>query len=208
MRKIIFNDKYELTKAVLSGTKTMTRRAETFCGFLPDAINTGFNRFQILNTGIIRCHNNKSNTWIEYKTRYKVGEVVAVAQSYKDAGCGENWTFEGDILDADADDPEWRLDFCRYYGEVAGWNNKMFVRPNLMPHQVKITGIKIERLQDINDEDCRLEGILKDDAYDDYNGYYDDTLREVYASLINAISGKGTWERNPWVVCYSFELIK
>ena len=30
-------------------------------------------------------------------------------------------------------------------------------------------------------------------------------LRKWY--LIDKISGKGTWESNPWVVAYSFELI-
>ena len=158
MQKILFNDKYELTKAVLDKTKTMTRRIESFCGFIPDAINTGFNRFQILDNGIVRCHNDKSNTWIEYKTRYKVGEVVAVAQSYKNAGYGASWNFKGDIMDHE-DEDEWLPSFARTYEHVVGWVNKMFVRPDLMPHQIKIKGIKIERLQDISDEDCIKEGI-------------------------------------------------
>lgn len=34
------------------------------------------------------------------------------------------------------------------------------------------------------------------------------TPREPYAKLIDKISGKGTWERNPLVFVYEFELIK
>ena len=42
-----------------------------------------------------------------------------------------------------------------------GWNNKMFVRADLMPHRIKITGIKLERLQDISEEDIYKEGFEK-----------------------------------------------
>lgn len=32
--------------------------------------------------------------------------------------------------------------------------------------------------------------------------------QEAFASLIDKVSGRGTWERNPWVVVYEFELLK
>ena len=32
--------------------------------------------------------------------------------------------------------------------------------------------------------------------------------RTRYAALIDKISGKGTWENNPWVFVYDFELVK
>lgn len=59
-KKIMFNDKYCLTQAVLAGTKTMTRRV------LRDNVPLG--------------------NWEETKKHlpYKVGEVVAIAQPYKD----------------------------------------------------------------------------------------------------------------------------
>ena len=86
----------------------------------------------------------------------------------------------------------------------------------LMPHQIRITGIKCERLQDISKEDCMKEGILGDVEYDKYEVYGlfgnsddgFDTPREAFASLIDKVSGRGTWDRNPWVVVYEFELVK
>ena len=33
------------------------------------------------------------------------------------------------------------------------------------------------------------------------------TARDAYKYLIDKVSGKGTWENNPWVVAYSFELV-
>jgi len=102
----------------------------------------------------------------------------------------------------------------------SGWSNKMFVRSEYMPHQIKIAGIKIERLQDISEEDCIKEGIINDARmWTDENqklgfNYFIpidkpfETAIETFASLIDRISGKGTWQRNPYVIAYSFELIK
>ena len=39
-----------------------------------------------------------------------------------------------------------------------------------------------------------------------YRGY--ETPREAYAALIDKVSGKGTWQNNPYVFVYDFELIK
>lgn len=92
----------------------------------------------------------------------------------------------------------------------------MFVRADLMPHHIRITDIKIERLQDISDEDCLKEGIFKWDAGQKdipfYSFHYADIPDysnpcDAFAELIDKVSGKGTWESNPYVFVYEFELI-
>ena len=92
----------------------------------------------------------------------------------------------------------------------------MFVRADLMLHHIRITDIRVERLQDISDEDCLQEGIWCDDNIGLegttywYYGLSNSSFRtpqEAYASLINRISDKGTWESNPYVFVYDFELI-
>ena len=95
--------------------------------------------------------------------------------------------------------------------DIAGWSNKMFVKSKLMPHQIRITKVRIQRLQDISDVDCMAEGI----NYYEQEGFswcstgeLFDTPREAYAALIDKISGKGTWESNPYVWVYEFELVK
>ena len=158
MKKIMFSDKFGLTEAVLSGRKTQTRR------ICPDGTPLG--------------------NWAETvkKSRYQVGEVVAVAQNYYD---------------------------CGYYHasrKCPGWTNKMFVRADLMPHRIRITNVRVERLQDISYEDCIAEGVCKWTKdrelfkYDMADGFemfewrdMPRTLREAYAALIDRISGKGTW---------------
>lgn len=102
-----------------------------------------------------------------------------------------------------------------------GWNNKMFVKADDMPYQIRITDVRIERLQDISDEDCIKEGIIK--KYHSpaaMNFYYVPnvevksskdvytTPQEAYAAFIDKVSGKGTWDSNPYVFVYDFELVK
>lgn len=98
-----------------------------------------------------------------------------------------------------------------------GCNNKMFVRADLMPHHIRITNIRVERLQDICEEDCLKEGLWRDDNVGLegttywYHGLANSSFRtakEAYAALIDKISGKGTWESNPWVFVYNFYLVK
>ncbi len=94
----------------------------------------------------------------------------------------------------------------------------MFVRADLMPHHIRITNIKIERLQDISNEDCLKEGVYEDSGDDEFppSIFYEfegkkddgfDTPREAFAALIDKVSGKGTWESTPYVFAYEFELV-
>ena len=103
--------------------------------------------------------------------------------------------------------------------DLAGWNNKMFTKAELMPHQIRITGIRCERLQDISDAECMKEGVRVEFAKNGRLMYYYfdikrwrevwfDTPREAFAALIDRVSGKGTWEHNPWVIVYEFDLVK
>ena len=132
MKKIMFNDKYGLTKAVLEGRKTQTRRIGyqvTFkrycnCGFCLEGADK--NKLFI----------NDGNEVVA-KSNFKIGEEVAIAQRY-----------------IDLDDKFYRL-LGIYKGGMKGYRNKMFAKADLMPHRIRITNIRVERLQDISEEDCR-----------------------------------------------------
>lgn len=205
MKKIMFNDRYGLTDAVIEGRKTMTRRLipDEFFGLTWDT------------RGNTLVYENEYGDFIDVRlskyTRYKVGEIVAVAQNYfstYDESKWENGIWYNEFADGS--------DITNH----AGWLNKMFVKAEYMPHQIRITGIRCERLQDISDEDCFREGI-SESWYESTDtttyGFTDekkgtavefDTPREAFASLIDRVSGKGTWKKNPWVVAYEFELLK
>lgn len=200
MKKIMFNDEFGLTQAVLDGRKTMTRRiihAEN----IPDDPEYGYD------PNIDACCVFNEDDVVA-KSQYNLCEVVAIAQSYETLA---NSGYLDKMMDG-------LLSIKKEYAG-AGYKNKMFVKAELMPHHIKITNIRVEHLQDISDEDCLREGIYMD--YDEHGGlyttpYYDypnnkhngfDTPREAFAALIDKVSGKGTWDSNPYVFVYEFELV-
>ena len=204
----MFNDKYSLTQAVLDGRKTMTRRVikcprefkgEWVAGF---NIHRRHSDKKIVDWPCMYDADEREFDMGEILPKYELGEVVAIAQSYGD--CGNM--------------PDYELDEDGYpiMPKRSGFFNKMFVRADLMPHHIRITNIKIERLQNISDEDCFKEGIFKWDAgqkdipfYSFHNADIPDynNPRDAFAELIDKVSGKGTWESNPYVFVYEFELI-
>ena len=205
MKKIMFNDRYGLTQAVLCGDKTMTRRIIN--GAYVAVIHLKYEGSFIGKTA-------DGESVILPQPAYRVGEEVAIAQPYKN----------DDVLTYNAynEDGTAREDGLQRHKEMLeskGYRNKMFVKAEYMPHRIRITGIKVERLQDITEQECICEGIkikkgnrngerpfgeFTFDGLDDYSF----TAREAFAALIDRISGKSTWQRNPWVYVYTFELLR
>lgn len=208
MKKIMFNDRFGLTDAVLEGRKTVTRR------IVPEKILYEYANYEdwCLSVGISECGTVErqydsleefiiGDRWLPYQ----VVEIVAIAQKYKDI-----------------------IDYSHYsdkeiesISKSAGWNNKMFVLSHLMPNQIEILDVRVERLQDITDEDCIKEGIS---SYDTSGRNYIETIygidminkfielgkthREAFASLIDKVGKKGTWDSNPYVFRYEFKKLK
>lgn len=210
----MFNDEFRLTQAVLEGRKTMTRRiikcprtfrGEWVAGF---NIHRRHSDKKIVDWPCMYDADEREFDMGEILPKYELGEVVAIAQSYKDSG------YDSDSLDRHPKD----LSIRGLMKDSAGWNNKMFVKSYACKHHIKITNVKIERLQDISDEDCLKEGVIH--AYTDNNGikiYHTphtkrgylstDVAQEAFAALIDKVSGKGTWESNPFVFAYEFVLV-
>ena len=219
----MFNDRYGLTKAVLSGHKTQTRRV------VPKSVFSTEHDIEDNNTLVFEDVYGDWHDIRESRYALRIGEIVAVAQSYKDAGFRRGYYRDEDTLIPlfVGDDTENDIAVS-----PAGWTNKMFVRADLMPHQIHITDVRVERLQDISDEDCIKEGVVKREfiiptpASQIISQYFPcqymidcatkvvgwgrvyDTPREAYAALIDKVSGKGIWESNPFVFVYDFELVK
>lgn len=142
---------------------------------------------------------DENDALILIKPRYNFGEIVAIAQAYKD------------ILETLPEPYRRKSDgwISTEISESIGFRNKLYVKPILMPLQIKILGVRAERLQDISDEDCIKEGIEFDGSV--YMNGFDNIQylepRAAYKALINSIDGKDTWNNNPWVWVYDYELI-
>lgn len=208
MKKIMFNSKYGLDKAVLEGRKTMTRR------IIPEKLIVEYydyddycNSIGLDGIDMSVTRKFEKEFFLEHSP-YKVGEIIAIAQSYRSIE-----SYLPLYMREEYDGYSECLDIS--FKTSAGWDNKMFVKARLMPWAIKITNVKVERLQDITSEDCLKEGVeehLKGVQYGfssniGYVGQYPfSTPREAFAALIDRVSGKGTWESNPWVWVYEFEL--
>ena len=206
MKKIMFDTKYGLEQAVIERRKAMKRE------IIPLKVSN-YCDWKAFEEGEMKCYGTSEGDWVDIRrlAKYKVGEVVAVAQAYINAFHLLDWVNR------------------EIYKNEKGWNNKMFVRADLMPHQIRITDIKVEHLRDISEEDAMREGVFKYDEpplhhemdlyapwppfvkpykHDGDNLKYRSKARYAFAYLINKVSGRGTWESDPYVFAYSFELVK
>lgn len=218
MRKIMFNERFGLEQAVLAGTKTQTRRI-----MMPPK------KFKGKTDLMLEYHQRLSDNFFydcvvcdadghelgQMPLLYEIGDVVAIAQNYKRAGWQptvlqyQEKRKNGKVI--------WRGDM--EFQKTAGWTNKMFVLPDLMPWQIVIDDIWFERLQEISEADIVEEGIRmrfgkgQTKPYFMFPKWNDNdpstiflTPREAYASLIDRVCGRGTWDSNPWVAAYQFHL--
>lgn len=201
MQKVYFKKRYGLQQAVKEGTKTNTRRLLKVPAEEVNAVNCALADIENLEA-------NKKAILDRY-AQYQVGEVVAVAESYKDvfeeADKGNYW------------DDRYELFRQATVDDKPGWDNKLFVRAELMPDRIIIKGRRLELLQDISDEDCIKEGVIRgrfkdfpNDMYFPYRGCKDSevcyTPRYAFHLLIDRICGRGTWDLNRWFIAYDFLL--
>lgn len=199
MQKIMFNERFGLQQATFDGTKTMTRR------IVPEKTLEKWydieEDYMIAAPMGVPCYLEPMEDFLIRHAPYKVGEIVAIAQRYSQ------------IISAIT--PRFAPHAKDWMRSEKGWNNKMFVKAEYMPHHIKITGIKVEGLAGISDEDCLKEGIqvLKggfrnQDAYT-FKGdkVWWKTPYLAYKELIDRLNRRGFFESNPIVFVYTYELI-
>ena len=96
------------------------------------------------------------------------------------------------------------------------WKPSIFMPKSACRIFLKVTNVRVERLNDITEEDAISEGIIKHSDYGS-TGYilytepeaaYTD-IDAVYSfeSLWESINGKESWEANPWVWVYDFKRV-
>jgi hypothetical protein len=146
----------------------------------------------------------------EFKPRYKIGETVYLKEPFNITNPKKPlYKYNGDVIGL-------------YSLNGVEAKEQYWIHEKLMPEKfaryfIKITGVRCERLQDISDEDCLKEKIsivsaLGGQIFYECNmnekTYICQSIKRAYAKFIDHISGKGTWERNPFVWVYDFELVK
>lgn len=91
--------------------------------------------------------------------------------------------------------------------------------------QLEITGVRVERLNDISEEDAKAEGCITEVVKSDYDGSMIHVPKEIpdesgicmacwdnckdwYADLWETINGAGSWAANPWVWVLEFRRVE
>lgn len=174
--------------------------------------------------------------WIDdscnfFRPSYKVGETVYLKEPYQHAVAfeddGYGYFYGTENIEDFSKDFSW---FKNRTEDDKNWikgrikhgekkMNKLFMPEVAARYFIKITAVRAERLQDISDADCIKEGINGCDyggmqcvVYGLEKGLFFDELgstpTKAYAALIDSINGKGTWDNNPFVWVYDYELMK
>lgn len=195
MKGICFKE--PLFLATIGGNKTQTRRICRFDKTIPIEVEESLR-------GVAALMPNGLQYLI--RPKYSVGELVYLKEPYYD------WD------DLDPEDGAYSYKFKDPQKCVPFWRNKLFMPAKAARYFIQIKNVRVERLQDITEEDCIKEGIVDFGEMAPIDRYglrqrhvnidLGDTPRTAYAKLIDDISSKGTWESNPFVWVYDYLLFK
>jgi len=227
-RPISFSDAMAL--AAFNGSKTQTRR--TLRCRAPKWHDHDFHCIEMREHGGIiwphTCFNDgggrleKSKMPCPYGA---VGDRLWVRESYyqfghwepvtnaKTEGGKQKWKFVPDCREIRFENPagsELRLGRHSKDSESMAWHKRLarFMPRSACRNVLKITGIRVERLRDITENDARAEGAQFHDGrptehhgwrYDRNHGYVYPTARDSFVNLWDTINGPASWDENPWV---------
>ena len=184
-RPILFSG--GMVRAILDGSKTQTRR-----------IAKEFNEMPNLD-GILRRFPNQEGC--PYGTP---GDRLWVRETFAQGveGCPGGISYRADHFDPKGDGP----------AHPMKWRPSIFMPRIASRILLEITDVRVQRLQEISEEDARAEGVT------DFAGRWWDgspvvcgkwnAPSEAFAALWESINGTGSWEANPWVWVITFRRLE
>ena len=195
-RGMIFNG--EMVRAILDGRKTQTRRViknqrEGESWSVKSAVEP-------------RCPGHTHDWWLPTATR----PYSALPRCPFGAVSDRIWVRET-WAEAGASAPDLKLYRANYpehvpthYENIPSAEEIRWTPSIHMPRWasrilLEITAVRVERLNDISEEDARSEGISGSLARD---------VKEAYAALWRSIYGSDSWRANPWVWVIEFKRIE
>jgi hypothetical protein len=170
------------------------------------------------------------NRMFKLKCPYKVSDILYVK---------ETWAYQEPVTGSGEEIPDWVNYIYKVDNPSPDWRNGKWKSPLFMPEKsarlfIEITNVRVEKLQDISEQDAITEGVqmvnydIAPSAYNDmqgdwgagYRDYMTDdfapnaeypyvmTAKESYQTLWESIHGPGSWNLNPWVFTYDFKRVE
>ena len=193
MKPILFNT--DMVRAILDGRKTVTRRVVK-----PQPLAEVKTLYRKDDTNFWRTHG--ADWWYEFRSPCVLGDILWVRET-------------------------WNRDWCDHYiykadggsAKAAGYAAEPKWRPSIhMPKEaarlfLRVTNVRVERLQDIDDDGAKAEGANYQDGK---NVGWEEKMRrtaidrfaEIWDNTIKPADRlRYGWEANPWVWVIEFERI-
>ncbi|MGP0824383.1 hypothetical protein ACJ8PP_06020 [Serratia sp. CY82423] len=202
-RPVIFNG--EMVRAILDGRKTQTRRAISDRHFHLIDVASQVGECYPLESGI--DHANSQSYYREYCPFGQVGDRLWVRETFMDlTGTGIEATtgkFEGFAYRADTPAGSYGDEVRKEYG--LKWTPSLHMPRKACRILLEITAVRVERLNDISEEDAKAEGV----APSQHIITPPEALYRVgFLKLWQSIYGEESWGANPWVWVIEFRRVE
>lgn len=202
IKPILFNT--EMVRAILDGRKTCTRRIVK--DGIPDGAMWRYKAFTP--KGYITCRGVYADGYGEgfYKLPYEPGDILYVRETWCGLPVNEAGHFRGHPIyyyKADGD--------LRPEGWRGAWRPSIFMPKEAARIWLKVTDVRVERLQDITDDGAKAEGAnWKNGRNVGWEEKMKRTATERFAEIWDSTIKKSDidrygWEANPWVWVIEFE---
>ncbi|MHC1695109.1 MAG: hypothetical protein AB9835_07535 [Eubacteriales bacterium] len=221
MKPILF--KTNMVQAILDGRKSMTRRVispQPFCrGINLTEHHKNNQRFSVTSQGSLMCdicHNlpmrSRTNTSPahRYKSKYHTGDILWVRETWcTDEGIAD--MFEEPFTpgyyykaDAISHGMKWANN-----KDIVNWHPSIYMPIDAARIFLRITDVKAQRLQEITEQDCYYEGIIRVPLGNGMQSAEENWALAKYEHLWDSVCTKPeySWVFNPWVWVISFERV-
>lgn len=193
-RPILFSG--QMVRAILDGRKTQTRRIvkheiPQHLRHVRRLTNTNGDEGAVITEHPdMRSGQLAASVWCPYG---KTGDRIWVRETHLIRGAGTVVDYRADF------DP---IDAAGHGALYGGWRPSLFMRRDHSRITLQVLNVRVERLQDISEDDAKAEGVtLKGTSR------YDGEARDAFEALWCSINGADSWEANPWVWCISFRVV-
>jgi hypothetical protein len=138
-----------------------------------------------------------------HKPKYRVGDLLWVRETWQSLVCYEHLKPSEIPYGSDVQYP------ATYDGLVSRRRPGIFMPRWASRLTLEVTSVKVERLQDITEEDAKAEGVDATSCANvlpPLNGF--PSYRSAFAILWESLNGAGSWGKNPFVCAISFTVHK